>query len=339
MNRFFNLGSLWLSGLLLVVAVPAQANDSEAETSLGGLVLKQNDAVSMDSEDLYISEKQVRIKYRFTNHSNRDVKALVAFPMPPQPDDTDDFYEGNFVPDWNGLQFRTLVDRKPIALTIDERIEIDGRDVSGRLRELGLPLRWFEDYTWLDKLQKMDPEKLRSWQKEGLITASKNGWDWMPLWQAVTEISREQVFPAGKTIIVEHSYAPYAGGSVGGALHKQVRESAPDILDHYKQRYCVDDYFLRGFDRRNNNRKNEGGHAFYGETWIGYILSSGANWRGPIKDFRLVVDKGSTKNLVSFCMDGVKKIGPTLFEVRKKNFVPKQDLNILIVEWHDLDVD
>jgi len=136
-------------------------------------------------------------------------------------------------------------------------------------------------------------------------------------------------------VTVEHSYTPYTGGSVGGALLKEVRKSMPDIHAHYKKQWCVNDFFLRGFDRRNEARKNRDGYIGYGETWIGYILSSGANWRGPIKDFRLVVDKGSIDNLVSFCMDGVKKIGPTQFEVRKSNFTPAQDLNILIVQWYD----
>ena len=40
---------------LAFLAVPATANDSEAEWALGGLVLKENADISMDSEDLYIS--------------------------------------------------------------------------------------------------------------------------------------------------------------------------------------------------------------------------------------------------------------------------------------------
>jgi Domain of unknown function (DUF4424) len=75
----------------------------------------------------------------------------------------------------------------------------------------------------------------------------------------------------------------------------------------------------------------------YSETWIGYVLSSGRNWRGPIKDFRLVVDKGKPENMVSFCMNGVKKISPTQFEVRRKNFEPKGDLEVLIVEWPSIE--
>lgn len=46
-----------------------------------------------------------------------------------------------------------------------------------------------------------------------------------------------------------------------------------------------------------------------------------------------MVDKGSPDNLVSFCMSGVKKISPTQFEVRRTNFEPKGDLDVLIAEW------
>jgi hypothetical protein len=47
-----------------------------------------------------------------------------------------------------------------------------------------------------------------------------------------------------------------------------------------------------------------------------------------------VVDKGKPQNLVSFCAESVKKISPTQFEMKKTNFEPKDDLNILIVEWY-----
>jgi hypothetical protein len=35
--------------------------------------------------------------------------------------------------------------------------------------------------------------------------------------------------------------------------------------------------------------------------------------------------------LISFCEDGVKKISPTQFEVRRMNFTPRRDLDILIL--------
>ena len=46
---------------------------------------------------------------------------------------------------------------------------------------------------------------------------------------------------------------------------------------------------------------------------------------------RLTVDKGRPDALVSFCETGVKKIGPTTFEVRRQNFMPTRDIDIMIV--------
>jgi len=67
------------------------------------------------------------------------------------------------------------------------------------------------------------------------------------------------------------------------------------------------------------------------ESRITYILKTGANWSGPIKAFRLVVDKGEAANLVSFCGEGIRKIAPTRFEMRKTDFTPKSDLYVLIL--------
>ena len=69
----------------------------------------------------------------------------------------------------------------------------------------------------------------------------------------------------------------------------------------------------------------------YWESRIGYILTTGANWSGPIGDFHLTIDKGAPENLVSFCGEGVVKTGPTRFEIRAKDFVPERDLAILFL--------
>jgi hypothetical protein len=71
--------------------------------------------------------------------------------------------------------------------------------------------------------------------------------------------------------------------------------------------------------------------APFTEQRIEYILSSGANWKAPIDDFRMVVDKGAPANLVSFCADGVKKIGANQFEVRHTNFTPTGDVSIVVL--------
>ena len=61
-----------LALIALLQTTPAMANDSSAAIGLGGLELKQSDAISMDSEDLFLSRQKVIVKYRFTNTSDRD---------------------------------------------------------------------------------------------------------------------------------------------------------------------------------------------------------------------------------------------------------------------------
>ena len=55
-------------------------------------------------------------------------------------------------------------------------------------------------------------------------------------------------------------------------------------------RYCIDGAFLGALERMRT--QTETGLATITDTWLSYILTTGANWRSPIRDFRLVVDKG-----------------------------------------------
>jgi hypothetical protein len=333
---------LFLATALAATALsaPASANDSSASIGLGGLVLQQNDAVSMDSEDLFISEDRISIKYRFTNRSNKDVETLISFPLPAIPSGIDGHMGDQAYPNWKeDLKFKTLVDGKPVALSYHEQVSIvgdsKGRDIRPRLKALGWPEKMWDDYQFTDKLQDLGSAQKEAYVKEGLLRR-QDGSDYLVAnWQLQTHVTRKQIFPAGRTITVEHSYDPVAGGSVAGVLEKQSRKEG--YFKEYAANYCIDANFLKGFDKRRYTGKLDGDGndrgMYYSETWLSYVLKSGANWKGPIKDFRLVVDKGSADNLVSFCMDGVKKIGPTLFEVRKTNFEPKKDLEILIVKF------
>jgi hypothetical protein len=72
---------MWKTAIALAilagVAFSAHANDSSAELSTGGLIFVQNPDVEMRSEDLFISAREVHVRYRFFNSSPRDVTVLV----------------------------------------------------------------------------------------------------------------------------------------------------------------------------------------------------------------------------------------------------------------------
>jgi hypothetical protein len=73
----------------LLSADVAHANDSVAGLDGGQLVLKQADSIGMESEDLFLSMTEVRIRYAFRNTGPKDVETIVAFPLPPMPSKAD----------------------------------------------------------------------------------------------------------------------------------------------------------------------------------------------------------------------------------------------------------
>jgi hypothetical protein len=316
-----------------LAAGAACANDTAAERALGGLVFSKSDAISMDSEDLFLSKAVVRVKYRFTNRTDSPVETLVAFPLPDIPPAEDGEGDGAYWSDpADGLKFRTSIDDAPAPLDVLQQAFFNGADISARLKALGVPLNRFNETfsKAINQLPQHEREKLLT---EKLIRSDGEALEplWTSLWTLKTTITRHQIFPAQKTIVVEHEYAPVLGGSVGGGLDPKYRRD-PDFGFAARQRkFCIDNEWLASFDRKFAARKNR--VPPYSEVWLGYVLKTGANWAGPIADFRLVVDKGAADSLVSFCGNGLKKISATQFEMRRTNFMPTGDLNVLIVEY------
>lgn len=299
--------------LALILAAPAAANDSTAERAAGGLVLTQSADIDMVSEDLFISAEEVRVRYVFRNRSPRAIRTVVAFPMP----DRDPALEREMDVAYPS-DFQTRVDGRPVSMEIERRAVRGGLDYTKSLASYGLiPI---SDGKAVNGLPKVDRDNLL---KRGLVEPDGEG-GLVPTWTMTEKHYWMQSFPPGRDLVVEHRYVPGTGGSVDAALAiPEFRASAEGRA--MIREYCADRAFLAGLDRLRRRGPAP-------EQRIGYVLATGANWRSPIGDFRLVVDKGAPANLVSFCAEGVRKIGPTRFEVRRKNWRPDRDLKILIVQ-------
>ena len=124
-----------------VVAAPALANDTTAELATGGLIFVRNDNVEMRSEDLLISAKEVSVRYRFFNTSDKAVTVLVAFPLPEirieEPDQNIAVPTEDPV---NFLAFATTVNGAPVETEVEQRVTAAGIDRTQLLRTLGIPL-------------------------------------------------------------------------------------------------------------------------------------------------------------------------------------------------------
>lgn len=316
------------AALLLLMGVPAAANDSTAAIGIGGLTLTRSAEIRLDQQELFVSRTQIRVNYIFTNTGAQDIETLVAFPLP-------DFTHSPVerVPDYRReLNFRTLVEGRPVQYEIVQRARLRDRDITDRLRGLGLPLV-ASDAGAFERTANALPEATRAaLVAEELVlgdTARGRTTIQDALWTVTTSVTRRQVFPAQRSIRVEHSYTPFIGGSVGGRLTGTGRADAE--FRTIRARHCIEDNFLAALDRR-SPRAREG--ANYTEVWLQYMLTPGANWAGPIREFRLVVDKGNPGSLVSFCADGVRRLDDRRFEVRHTNFTPTRELDVLIVDFH-----
>lgn len=315
----------------LLTAAPAGANDTTAALATGGLVFTTTPDIEMRSEELTVSRQRIGVRYRFFNRAAVDRTVTVAFPMPeiawresenvevPDPD-SDNF-----------LSFHTTVDGREVAASLEQKAMLTGRDVTARLKGLGLPLMPSAERTrkMLDALPAEQQKRLLA---EALVRPDDfdagKGMEHhvAPEWSLKTTWYWRQTFPAGREIVVEHAYRPSVGASVQTAVVPGRYTAAARRQDY--ARFCPDAAFLAGVGAA--TAKNGGTPP--PEQRIAYVLKTGANWAGPIGDFRLVVDKGDPKALISFCETGVKKIGPTTFEVRRTNFTPTRDLDILIVD-------
>ena len=60
--------------------------------------------------------------------------------------------------------------------------------------------------------------------------------------------------------------------------------------------------------------------------------ATGANSKSPNGDLAKAVDKGDPANPVSFCGEGVRRTGPTTFDVRRTHFMPRRDVSLLILK-------
>jgi hypothetical protein len=319
------------TALAVAWAGAAGANDSTAGLAAGGLVLTRSADIEMRSEKLYISDKQVRVDYQFFNASPRDVTVTVAFPMP---DITVTSLDDNIaVPNPNSaniLGFSTLVDGKPVSAQVEQKVIQNGVDRTALLKSLGVPLSPFAvgAQKALDKLPKATKDQL---VKLGLAIAYDEGEPSVshlqPTWTLKTTYYWTQIFPAGRVLAVHHDYTPSVGSSAG-TTWGSTDDATSEGYAARKAKYCVDDSFLAAVRR---GITPGDGMSQLQEERIDYILVSGANWKSPIGDFQMTIDKGSPKNLISFCGEGVTKIAPTQFMVRHANFTPTKDVAVLIL--------
>ncbi len=313
-------------------ASTALAQDSSVELAVGGLVFAQNPDVTIESEEHRITPEAITIRYRLVNQGAQPVTLAVSFPLPDVDlSDPDVNYALPGNDPLNFVDFQTKVDGAPVKFDIRQQAILADKDVTATVRAAGLSmLPMGTNQATISKLSQQAREKLVA---DGLVVANGTNQEGQELyngtWLVKTTATRQQTLPPGKPVTIEHRYRASVGISFDTMLRKSVRESQgmEAQFKRYKDDYCIPDAFLRGIDRIAVGEANT---IKLQERRISYLLKA-ADTAPPVKDFRLVIDKGRADRLVSFCADSVKKISATAFEVRAKDFKPQKDLKVLLI--------
>lgn len=316
---------------IMLASTPLHANDTSAVLGAGGLLLTTSEHIVMESEELYLSPKEVKVHYVFRNESDQDIKTTVAFPLP---DIDQSAFTVIFLPveeQENFVGFQVTADGQSIHPQLEQKaLTKDGIDVTDVIIKAGLPVN-SKLPGWEGKARALPENIWQSLVKQNLIEPedpTDRSTDFSVNWNLRTTFHWNQVFPTGKTVVVNHRYQPIAGGVSIFADQSQFK----DYSD-----YCLDNQGKAGINRllkqakaaaKIDPEKPEG----IAPIEVSYVLTTGANWKGAIGDFHLTIDKEDPHAVLSTCMNGLTKTGPTTFETRQKNFTPTDDIHFVVFQ-------
>lgn len=304
----------------------ALANDTYATLGAGGLVPLKSHEIEMVSEDLRISVHRITIHYVFRNTTERDVKALVAFPLPDLNGETL-YYAPIRIPAENRanfLNFTVTSDGQPVAVQQESRAFLDKREVTARLRAAGVSPTVFLAplNAALSKISSAERQKLLS---ENLIEADDSGGHgWVARWALRVKFYWNQEFPAGKNVVLDQTYQPIVGGSYLTTNDGGQWSVTP---------YCGGAPALREIARiMQGFPGSKDADIILFERTIDYILTTGNNWSGPIRNFHLTVETDSPDDIVLTCMQGLKRTAATRYELQRSDFHPREELKLKILQ-------
>ena len=157
-------------------------------------------------------------------------------------------------------------------------------------------------------------------------------------WTVASELSFEADIPAGKSLSTEIKYQPSVGHGLGANFLGHDEGANHTLVDH-KERYCLDDGFIQSARRMAEETKPYEWKGLWEHQLVFDLLSPVAG-KTQAGDFRLIVDKGSKNDLVSFCGQFVKRLSATSWQVQPfdgEHGTPTKDFEVLFISKGEKD--
>jgi hypothetical protein len=150
-----------------------------------------------------------------------------------------------------------------------------------------------------------------------------------PNWTVEIKYHWTQKFPANSSVTIKHSYTPYYGGEYQ-IFQEYENEVTGDI--GVAKSSCLDPKIEKAIKKKIMAKVKETHQLIsLNYDWVSYILTTANNWKKPIKDSHLIIEKPENA-ITSLCFDHkLIKTSPTRVEARIKSFIPKKDLKVYFI--------
>jgi hypothetical protein len=302
---------------VLLSSYIAGANDSAAGIAATGIYFKEEKNISIEREDLFISEKRIEVTYLFRNHSKKDITTEIAFPIP---DYKYDLSDSTFRPMYD--DFTVEINGKQIEYREEIKAFVNKTEYTKLLNDMGISIKDFgkiDAYLGYDEKKDKAPrpkpffDEITKSQQQLLINNKLVILEAnvpVPNWKVSRKYYWSQLFPASSTVTIKHSYGPYLSYGYG-PNPEQISQDA-----------CIDNETLQWL-----NKMTSSSLATY-YTSVDYILTTANNWKQPIKTFHLIINEDSHKKRVSTCFPDIIKKSPYRYEGTISNFVPRQNITV-----------
>jgi len=304
--------------LSIIIDSPVAANDTMASLDGSGIRFEKSQDISVESEDLYISPTKIKVAYVFINESNERILATMAFPLPRLITEIDLENIPIQIPKQseNFVDFSVRANGELVEYKVLNKAFCEGKDITARLNALSIPISPLAE-NHQSAINHLSSEIKDDLLKDDCLFPMDMDGKVLSRWETQTIFYWQQLFPPGEKVKIEHQYIPVVGGNYG---------DAESLLRQNRVSHCIDKYTEKGIYKMANSEDS----LTY--AWkLAYLLTPAANWKGPVKDFRLTLDKADPENIISVCFDGFKKTSPTTFSAQYINFEPDKDLEMLII--------
>jgi hypothetical protein len=295
------------------------SNDGHAAITTSGIIFNKSDKISIETENLIISENKIIVEYLFRNNSASDINAVIAFPFP---DIICDPFNPMNYPDG----FTVFVDGKKIECEKEIKAVIYdttghfkiGQDITDILIRNRIPL----DCRDLGEIQNNRGKITNSYYKKLIklgLAVDPQGDPWQIFYKIQLKCYWNQVFPANSNLSIKHEYIPSLGSEngyyEGDSNIIRIKERISDYQKFYLEHLKNDKYGTR-FSYKDKYYVN-----------LNYVLQTANTWKGPIKKFT-VTFINSGELLVSSLQGPFKYLGGNMV-ICKSNYVPKEDLLVI----------